>query len=308
MSALDRWQRFWFTPVPAHGYALLRILFGAVGCATLIGLHDLAAFWSLDGIVPDEDGGLGLKAWLASHGLGVVGGQTLYFGSLVSFVGMTIGFRSGVTVPLSLAATLLQISWNSLPLSGAHVVVQAVLFCLIWADCGSVWSVDAWIERRRTGAVAPSPMYAIAPLRLIRFQIALVYLNTGLWKLYSPLWRDGSALHYVLSNNVFHRFPYSPPDSLSVLVTLTTYATLFWEITFPFMLLYGPTRRLALLVGVLMHLGMFVALEIGPFSLVMLAAYAAFLDPVVVPRLATHALRLVRRSPASVGQTVASES
>jgi vitamin K-dependent gamma-carboxylase-like protein len=295
MTLLERWHSFWFAPIPCHVYALLRILFGALGFASLIGLRDVQMFWALDGLVPADAAGLGIKAAVAQSGLAAVAPAAVYAGCLASFAGMTIGFRSGVSVPLSLAASLVQLAWNDLPLSAAHAVVQGVLFCLIWADCGSVWSVDAWLERRRTPE-APAPPYVIAPLRLIRFQIALVYLSTGLWKLQSPLWRDGSALHYVLNTNVFHRFPYTLPVSFEPVLTLATYTTLLWELSFAFLVLYGPTRRLALAAGVLIHVGMMAGVEVGPFSLVMLAGYVAFLDPTRIPALTDYLPRFLRRS------------
>ena len=147
--------------------------------------------------------------------------RSCHFGCLASFVAMAVGFASGTAVALALAASLVQLSWNYLPLSGAHHAFQAVLFCLVWADCGAVWSVDAWLARRRDGHVGTvrPPRYPIAPLRLIRVQVALIYLSSGLWKLFNPQWRDGSAVHYVLSNNVYHRFPWGVPQWMEGLTT-----------------------------------------------------------------------------------------
>jgi hypothetical protein len=284
---VDRWQHFWFEPIPAHIYALLRIVFGIVGCLTLIGLSDVATFWHLDGFVPVGTAGLGIKAFLLSHGLGNIAGTALYACTFLAFVSMTIGLLSGLSVALALISSLVQVSWNYLPLSGADAALKAILFCLVWADCGSVWSVDAWIARRRGDTPAPNPTYVIAPLRLVRFQVALIYLNAGLWKLMNPYWRDGTAVHYVLESNVYHRFPFglAVPEAL---VAATTYGTLLWELAFAPLVLFAPTRRVALTVGILVHLGMLLTIEIGPFHLVMLASYLAFLDPHVVPALAAR--------------------
>ena len=296
-SVLDGWQRFWFEEIPPHSYALLRILLGLLGCASLIGLRNLSAFWALDGFVAAQDRGLGLKAWLFGHGLGNIGGRALFFGCLASFASMTVGFRSGLSVALALTSSLLQVSWNYLPLSGAHSALQAMLFCLIWADTGSVWSVDAWLARRRllTALTTEPPRYMIAPLRLVRFQVALVYLNSGLYKLYNQHWRDGSAVHYILNNNVYRRFPHDLPLQLEWLGTIATYTTLSWELGFAFLVLFGPTRRLALWAGILLHLGMWVGIEIGPFPWVMLAGYTAFLDPSSVRVLPRRVLQPLRR-------------
>jgi hypothetical protein len=295
---LDRWQLFWWADIPPHIYALLRILFGFLGTTTLISLRDVEMFWSPNGFVPLDDHGLGLKAFVVAHGLQSVAGPVLYFACLGAFVAMMVGFRSGLAVTFALTASLVQLSWNDLPLSGAHAAVQAVLFCLIWADCGAVWSIDAWLAHPRAanGAARPPVSDVIAPLRLIRFQVALIYLNSGLWKLYNPYWRDGSAVHFVVNQNPFHRFPWMLPVDLQWLTTVASYFTLFWEIGFAFMLLFAPTRRLALIGGIVLHLGMMAFIEIGPFHWVMLATYVAFLDPEKVPHYAGVVFRRIRRS------------
>ena len=296
------WDRFWFQPIPTHSYALLRILFGALGCATLIELRDLDTFWAIDGLVLPQGTGLWLRRVFLTTGLEHVGPQILYFGCLTAFAAMTIGYRTGTAVTMSLVASLLQVSWNYLPLSGADTVMRGILFCLIWADCGSVWSVDAWLQRRRGTDESSRTIatYPIAPLRLIRFQLALIYLSSGLWKLYSPLWRDGSALHYVLNNNQFQRFPFSVPPDWEWALTVGTYLTLFWELAFAFCLPFTWTRRAVLVIGVLVHIGMIVAIEIGPFSYVMLSGYVAFLDPSFVATLSSRIRPLLGRTAPTI--------
>jgi hypothetical protein len=286
----DGWERFWFQEIPPYSYALLRILLGAIGFASLLGLRDVSAFWSLSGLVPAGDGGLGFKAFAVAHGFGDVAGAAAFAIAVVAFACMTIGFRTVAAVGLSLIMCLLGVAWNPLPLSGANSALQMVLFCLIWADCGAVWSVDAWLERRRhPEAVAAQPsMTSIAPLRLVRFQVAMIYLSSGCWKLLNQPWRDGSALHYVLNTNLYRRFPQGLPLALDPLATLLTYATLAWELGFAFMVLWRPTRKLALLAGIAIHTGILMTMEIGPFSWVMMSTYVAFLDPSQVASTISH--------------------
>jgi hypothetical protein len=173
--------------------------------------------------------------------------------------------------------------WNPLPLSGAHHVFVALLFCLMFANCGRVLSVDAWL--RRETASAGIGTNAIWPLRLLRVQVALVYLNSGLWKLFGPTWRDGSAVLDVLGLNVFHRFPVDLPNSFEWVATIATYGTLLWEISFPLLMFHPLTRALALICGVGIHLGLWATLELGTFSGLMIASYVAFLEPTTVERI-----------------------
>ena len=45
------------------------------------------------------------------------------------------------------------------------------------------------------------------------------------------------------------------------------------------MMLNRTTRKLALLMGIGVHLGIWFLMEVGPFSWMMLASYVAFLEP-----------------------------
>jgi hypothetical protein len=307
---LQRWERFWFAPVPAHIYALLRIAFGLVGCITLFELRDLSTFWFLDRLVPLDVGAVGLKKYLVAHGLGHAAGVVLYVSTVASFVAMSIGFQTRLAVPAALFTSLMQVAWNYLPLSGADAAMRVFLFCLVWADCGSVWSLDAWlVARRSTAAAAPAggETASIAPLRLIQFQTALIYLNAGTWKIFNPHWRDGSAVHYVVESNVYRRLPHGMPLVFDHFVSLLTYGTLAWELMFAFLLLYPRTRRVALIAGILIHLGMVSTIEIGPFHFVMLASYLAFLEPDAVSQFPRRLASIIghRRAAAARLESVA---
>src|SRR5207244_3229970 len=78
-----------------------------------------------------------------------------------------------------------------------------------WADSGRVWSLDAYFKRSGNAA----ERVAAWPLMLMRCQIGLIYASTALYKLAFPVWRDGSAVHWALSLNTFHRFPWTIPAS-----------------------------------------------------------------------------------------------
>ena len=292
------WDGFWFQSIPPESYALLRILLGTLGILGLLGLIPVSTFWMPEGLIPLPGGGSGFRAQLYALGLGPTFGWALFLGLCVSFLCMTIGLFSGWAVALCFGGCILQIFWNRLPLAGLHDVLIGVLFCLVWADTGTVLSVDAWLARKRGTSLqsGTATREAIWPLRLIRMQVGLIYLNTGLWKLVSPSWRDGSALHNTLDLNTYQRLPYTLPANLDWITTLATYLTLIWEIAFPFMLFHPWTRRLALVTGVLIHLGMIVTLELGLFSFVMLASYLAFVDPFKVARFVS---RVIGRSEAA---------
>jgi len=297
---LQLWERFWFQEIPLDVYALLRIAFGAVGLISLFGLMPVSNFWLPDSLIPLPDGGLGVQAFLFRNGFGEVAGVALFVFILTCFTCMLIGFRSQWAVVGAFLGTLALSFWNSLPLAGGNEVLSVLMFYLIWADCSGAPSLDAWLAgRRANGSRAATRTDSIWPLRLIRFQVAYIYLNTGLWKLLGDAWRDGSTIHYVLGLNGFQRFPIDIPAAYQWALTLGTYVTLAWEIGFAILILLPWTRALVIATGIALHLGLWFTLELGPFSPIMLASYIAFANPVRVPEfIARLHLRSTRRDDA----------
>jgi hypothetical protein len=152
--------------------------------------------------------------------------------------------------------------------------MTVLVFCLLWAETGEVWSLDA----RWKGGQAPRAQPAW-PLWLMRCQIAIVYLSSGLYKFAYPTWRDGTAVHWTLNLNGFHRFPWPLPVQLAPLEALLTWGTLLFELAFWALVLFRRTRPWTLVAGVGLHAGLFATLELGPFSLLMIASYLCYLDP-----------------------------
>ena len=92
--------------------------------------------------------------------------------------------------------------------------------------------------------------------------------------------RSNASLTLALLNfPQFRRFPPLASPALDSWTTLATYATLAWELSFAFLVLHPRTRRWALALGIVIHLGMWATLELGPFSWIMVASYLAFADP-----------------------------
>jgi hypothetical protein len=271
------WERFWFEQIPTQAYARLRVAFGLVGLISLYGLTPVSTYWTSAGLAAPAGLALVVRTRLTQHGLDGFAGWALFVELLVAFTLMVSGYWCRTATALAFFGTAVLARWNPLPLFGAHAAFLSLLFPLVWADTSS-----------------PSAMRTdvIWPLRLIRLQVCVIYLSSGLWKLLGETWRDGSALHFILNRNVFPRFPASYPLTLEPLLTLATYATLLWELSFAFCMLSRRTRTVALAIGVTMHLGMWISLEVGPFSFVMLAGYLAFVDPRVPPRIARFAQAL----------------
>jgi hypothetical protein len=294
---LTHWLRFWFEPVPPHGFAIFRIAVGLAGIATILGAWDLA-FWRVDGLAPTPGGGMGVRSWILERGLAVPVAVAFRTALLAGYAALTLGVWS---TPMSVAmfvASSAMLWWNWYPFSGAQHLLHNLTLYVIFMDSGAVWSWDARRRRARAALAPATPPVSwrpIWPLRLVRAQMAIMYFAAGLWKLGDPYWRSGEALHYVLSSNVFQRMPGVVPPDLFALTVLLTYVTLFWELLFPFLLWWRPTRVLAIGIGVMLHVGMWATIEIGAFSLTVLAGYTAFMNPHLTERRVNGLLSFLTR-------------
>ena len=273
----------WSRDIPPYSYGVLRIALGLLGLLALIGLTPVDMYWPLDGITPLSGSDSGLRSWLYTNGWGTAAGWAFFVALTVAFTAMMVGVRSNLAVLCAFIGLVGQVHWNRLPLSSAHQVMVVLTFCLLWTDSGAVLSWDA--RRKRRSGPHPLMMQPAWPLQLMRFQIALIYGSSGLHKLSFPIWRDGSAVHWAINLNEFHRLPWVIPETAALAVAFLTWSTLAFELAFPLLVVFKRTRPLVLIAGVGLHLGLWATMELGPFSQVMVASYIAFLEPATVAKI-----------------------
>ncbi len=159
--------------------------------------------------------------------------------------------------------------------------LSVLALCLV--NSGAALSVDAWLAARRRGTAA-SALVPITAHRLIQLQLMILYLFTGIAKLGGSTWHSGSALYYALSSRTFQRFPHLLEPVLSswpgqLLLSASTWVTLVWELAFAVMVLWRPTRRWALIIGLVVHAGIAATMMVGSFSFATTWCYLAFLPP-----------------------------
>jgi hypothetical protein len=114
--------------------------------------------------------------------------------------------------------------------------------------------------------------------RFAQIQVCIIYGFSGLMKIEGPHWWRGEAVWDVLINQQLARWDFSWLAAFPIVITLSTYATLLWEVYFPVLIWLKPMRRVTLLVGVMLHLGIGLALNLPYFAGVMIATYILFLD------------------------------
>ena len=144
--------------------------------------------------------------------------------------------------------------------------------------CGAAYSVDAWLESRRCGTLA-EPLILPWGLRLIQIQISVVYIFAVLLKFGGNLWLNGTALDYVLNNTEVGRFDVSFLTHYPVLINLMTYSALAMELALAFLIWFRAARPLVLFLGLMLHAGILLTINIPIFGELMWVGYLAFLTP-----------------------------
>jgi len=157
---------------------------------------------------------------------------------------------------------------------GGLQVVQCAILCLLWTPCGQRWSWDA-----RMGWWRGQSLWG-GPIRVLQLLQVVIYLESGWYKLMGREWWQGKALLMVSQNYNFSRLAaWAPAEGglLAGLMSLATWLVLFWELTFPLWLLWRPTRRLAIAVGIAMHMGLWLFFDVGLYPPAMIALYLIYL-------------------------------
>ena len=275
-SIQDYWCQFLFESIDAVQYSVLRI-----GLGTLITIY----FFQLLPLHPVQ---FSQEGWLANRQdlflpnsgpwsvLFLLGDktQTLYFFLIAIFCAsaFTLGFFTKTTGWISLIALISIWNRNPLILDGDDAILRVMLFYLLLSPCGRVLSIDS-------GFKCPNIKSEIWPLRLIQLQLAFIYFVSGWVKFHSPEWQDGSVLQYVLIHPEYSRWDFAPlltNPLILLLLNVVTLTIMWWEVLFPFLLVYPKSRRICIVIGVVFHLALLVFMNLRWFSGIMLVLYLAF--------------------------------
>ena len=275
------WNQFWFKSIDARQYAALRIAFGGLSVVYLLGLlpyveaqfSGLGWLRDIQQIAVQNGGSWSLFFIQAGAQATTLAYAIVWMGIIAAFM-LMIGWQS------RLAATITWLVWvslwnrNPLLLDGDDAILKLMSFYLMLSSCGNFWSVDACLQ------IKPQQV-SVWPLRLIQFQIALIYFVSGWVKFHSPEWLDGTIMQYVLIHPQYSRWDgwglIDNPLLSGVLVTLAGFIR-WWELLFPFLLINARSRKIILLIGILFHAGLLLTMNLRWFPVIMLSLYLALLS------------------------------
>lgn len=172
------------------------------------------------------------------------------------------------------------------------VIATHGLLLMSLSNCGAVWSVDAWLaKRRRQRAGLPlascgPPTFAPWPRRLIQLFIGIVYLGAAMTKIHTPAFFSGEQLQTWMITNYNIRTPLGLYLSQfpSILVMMG-YITIVWEFLFVFLSYRGWGRIAMLGTGATFHILTGFSLGLDVFPVICISLYFAFVEERDIVRL-----------------------
>ena len=162
------------------------------------------------------------------------------------------------------------------------VIANHVFLLLAVSNCGNVWSVDAWLKRRRAekdGLPPPDPRSAIWPQRLAQILFGMIYFGASVTKMHTTGFFSGDQLVYWMMTYLNNEHPLG--DHLTrypLFVSISCYATFLWEIVFMFTVFQPKMRWWVLGIGTIFHVMTAFTLGLIVFPIVITASYLVFLD------------------------------
>lgn len=299
MSGLARlWARVvarLATREPATPLALFRI---AVGLIVLHTLVDTVATDAL-GLVwlSDDHGGyrpLKPDSWLISA-LGGLQPQTVWAlvgVGMASAAALILGAGGRVAALVLLQCCIALFAINPGTGGGHDKLITNGLWLLVLSPSTATLALDC---RIRTGAWVSHRWVSAWPRYLMIFQIAMVYGITGIQKLGSSWfpWGGYKAVYISLLLPSWARWDLAPfVGWLDPLLRIGTAVTWVWEVTWPVVLLAFvfrasrtadgrlrafanrvDLRKIYVVIGILVHGGIWATMNLGPFSAITVAFY-----------------------------------
>lgn len=298
-KALKVWDHFWFAPRKLINLALLRIVL----IGTMLHLYFLRswnieyftdnsfmpralALESIEGFIrpmwgwffwPDS------MAWLV-HGVYVLCLLLLFLG---------IGGRV-----LALLAWVLHMGFlyrNYAAIFGADVIAGVFLFYLAFTDnCARLSVLNLF--KKKVPLRMESDVLTSAMMRMMQFQICIIYAYTGFEKLKGMSWWDGTALWSVLANPQMVNYDWTFLRHIPLVIAIGSFVSIVFEIYFPAAMLSKKARYYWLIMGVSFHTSIGLLMGLMHFSLVMMSTYFLFVAPESLESLVTRAKTYLKLS------------
>lgn len=295
-KALKAWDHFWFAPRKLINLGLMRLLL--VG--TMLHLYFMRswniAYFTDKSFMPRA---LALEsiddfirptfAWFFWPD-SMAGTVHAIYVLLLLLLFLGVGGRV-----VAMAAWVLHMGFldrNYAAIFGADVICGVFLFYLAFTDSCARLSVLNLFNRKKPIRME-SDFVTSAMMRMMQFQLCIIYAYTGFEKLKGASWWDGTALWSVLANPQMVDHDWTFLRHVPIVIALGSFTSVIFEIYFPAAMLQPKFRKIWLTVGIFFHLTIGILMGLLHFSFVMISVYFLFMQPELLERVLTNIKRRI---------------
>ena len=190
------------------------------------------------------------------------------YAALVLAMAFGIG-RNFTVIAVFLATKTLQ-SMNGYILNGGHNFMGFFAAVSSASQIASTISDSAKVRNGNEIAANLSNYLTNLATCSVIIHLCLIYLISGLAKAHSDAWYNGNAMYYIWN---IERFQGLGLNSIlahnGAFVTFATYCVMLWELYFPALVWLPKVRVPFLLVGVAMHVGIWLSMMIYDFEILL---------------------------------------
>ncbi|MCR9201979.1 MAG: HTTM domain-containing protein [Planctomycetaceae bacterium] len=273
-------SRFFFAKETPFGLALVRMLLPlACGFPMFMRFPQSRLLYTTDGspVQMYELFGHGAVLPVLPPGVAI----PLYSLMLACFVCLSIGFCTRVS---AIAAAVLYIYFNFMDGVGTmtkySVIASHMLVLLSVSQAGVIWSVDAWLARRRNPQFRTlPPRVAVWPMRLMQILFAHIYFGAAITKIQTASFFSGEQMRYWMLSNWNYENPVGEMMAMwSPLLLVSAYISVVWEMMFPFLAWRPRGRFVALGMGVMFHFMTWLTLGLYVFPAICISSYFGYMN------------------------------
>jgi hypothetical protein len=285
MSRLDgawrAWCRFWFetdgrAQMRVFGVGLGLLLFACYAIRSLdltlfFGEHGLMPSAILPDVMPMDYRWSIFRVWTSDAALWA-GNAVLLAGLLAMAFQAWSGKGRRWARATTLVVWTVHVSFvhrNLAVAYGVDTISCFYLFYLLFDDYRSDADYRAGDLRATLGSMA---------YRLCQIQLCIIYAYSGLKKLKGYTWWNGEAIWNSLADPQLARADFTYLAHFPMALAAVAYLTLAWETYFPALIWVKPLRKPMLVVGVALHLGIAIGLNLFFFGMLMMLTYVLFLE------------------------------
>jgi hypothetical protein len=286
----DRVRNFFFAREIPYGMTLMRISLPAVLLVDIVRRWPYCReLYSIDGATSPIAENFGCPNFLPEFSAPVA--VALYTALTLFMAAAAVGLFTRVSLWASTALYFYFTMLDCLSTISKYTVMASHLLLLLsLSNCGDLWSVDRWLARRRLGRESPGATLSdgrgpIWPQRLAQILIAMIYFGASITKMHTPEFFTGDQLISWMMTYLNNEHPLG--DYLlqyPLVVSVSSFITFVWEMTFIFAIWVPRMRWWVLAVGTIFHIMTAFTLGLIIFPLVVTASYMVFLNEADVRR------------------------